>query len=87
MPLIALLGLLSQGTGVFGALVLLSPQENTYCVPVNRASSVLAGVFATLALAWLSGQRAPALSEWVGALLILMAIVVLSVPPLVQRRR
>ncbi len=87
LPFVVLLGLLSQGTGVFGALVLLSPQENTYCVPVNRASSVLAGVVATLALAVLGGQRFPALSEWVGALLILGAIVVLSVPPLLARRR
>src|SRR5690606_14474213 len=34
------IGLLSQGTGIFGALVLLDGRENTFCVPVNRASSV-----------------------------------------------
>jgi len=35
-------GLLSQGTGVFGGLVLLDARANSFCVPVNRASSVLA---------------------------------------------
>jgi hypothetical protein len=78
---------LSQGTGVFGALLLLSPQENSWCVPVNRASSVLAGVLATTALALFAGRPWPAVSEWVGAGFILLAIAALSVPPLLQRRR
>jgi len=87
LPWVVVVGVLSQGTGVFGALVLLSPQENTYCVPVNRASSVLAGVLATLSLAVLWGQRFPATSEWVGAGLILAAILALSIPPLLEKRR
>jgi drug/metabolite transporter (DMT)-like permease len=87
LPWIVLVGVLSQGTGVFGALVLLSPQENTYCVPVNRASSVLAGVLATLSLALVWGQRFPATSEWVGAVLILAAILALSIPPLLEKSR
>lgn len=87
LPWIVLVGVLSQGTGVFGALVLLSPQENTYCVPVNRASSVLAGVLATLSLAVLWGQRFPATSEWIGAVLILAAILALSIPPLLEKSR
>jgi hypothetical protein len=87
LPWVLFIGICSQGTGVFGALVLLSPQENTYCVPVNRASSVLAGVLATVGLAVLLGQRWPAQSEWVGAGLILLAIIALSVPPLVEKAR
>ncbi len=87
LPWAVIIGVCSQGTGVFGALVLLSPQENTYCVPVNRASSVLAGVLATVGLAVFLGQRWPAPSEWVGAGLILLAIVALSVPPLVEKAR
>jgi drug/metabolite transporter (DMT)-like permease len=86
LPLIIFVGLLSQGTGVFGALILLSPQENTYCVPVNRASSILAGIVATSALALLWQRPWPGSSEWVGAALILAAIAVLSVPPLLSRQ-
>lgn len=87
LPYIVVVGLLSQGTGVFGALVLLSPQENTYTVPVNRASSVLAGVLATLGLALFFGQRFPGPTEFIGAGLILAAILALSLPMVFARSR
>ncbi|MEZ4295187.1 MAG: hypothetical protein R3B70_09450 [Polyangiaceae bacterium] len=73
-------GLLSQGTGVFGGLVLLDKQENTFCVPVNRASSVLAGLIASGALTVAAGAAPLPASEIFGASLILLAIAVLSVP-------
>lgn len=76
------IGLLSQGTGVFGALVLLDGRENAFCVPVNRGSSVLAGVVATVTLAALGmGHGAPR-SELAGAVLVLGAIAVLALPSL-----
>lgn len=81
------IGILSQFTGIFGGLILLDKRENTYCVPVNRASSVLAGVVAASALTLFLGQRFPPTSELVGAGLVIAAIVVLSVPPLLEARR
>lgn len=84
---ILLVGLLSQGTGVFGGLILLDKRENTFCVPVNRASSVLAGLVASYAMVLLLGSRAPSSYELAGAALIIAAILVLSIPPLVERRR
>jgi len=80
-----LVGLLSQGTGIFGALILLDRRENTYCVPVNRASSLLAGVVATAALSFVTGQPFVR-AEGVGAVLVVAAVLVLSIPPLVERR-
>ncbi len=77
--LVMLIGLLSQGTGVFGALVLLDGRENAFCVPVNRASSVLAGITASLGL-WLIGLGKPvAVAELTGAALLVVAIVLLAV--------
>lgn len=74
-------GVCSQGTGIFGALVLLDRRENTFCIPVNRASSVLAGVCASLALAaLLPRMHLPATGELVGALLMVAALVVLALP-------
>jgi len=73
------IGVLSQGTGVFGALILLDPRENSFCIPVNRASSILAGVVATATLwLWLDG---PPIStrELLGAALVTAAIAVLAV--------
>lgn len=81
-----LVGLLSQGTGVFGGLILLDKRENTFCVPVNRASSVLAGLLATAALIVFTGAAAMPMSEIVGAGLMIAAIVVLSLPTLLKRR-
>ncbi len=80
-------GLLSQGTGVFGGLILLDHRENAFTVPVNRASSILAGVLATAVLsAWL-GQRGVEGRELLGALLVLAAMLVLSVPLVLKARR
>ncbi len=83
---VVLIGLFSQGTGIFGGLILLGSQENTYCVPVNRASSILAGVIATWTLT-LWGGRSLSGYELVGAGLIFAAIVVLAVPTLMARHQ
>lgn len=73
-------GVLSQGTGIFGGLILLDARENSFCIPVNRASSVLAGVCAA-ALLWIfNGGSAPSVAELTGAALMIAALVVLSVP-------
>lgn len=79
-PWAVLIGVLSQGVGVFGALVLLDKSENSFSVPVNRASSVLAGVVATLGLQLIWSGPSLELSEGLGAALVIAAIVVLSVP-------
>ncbi len=80
--LVLLVGVLSQGTGVFGGLILLDKRENTFCVPVNRASSVLAGVLATVSLAIAFHSAMPGRGEIVGAVLVIAAVVVLSIPTL-----
>jgi hypothetical protein len=81
-----LTGVLSQGTGIFGGLILLDKRENTFCVPVNRASSVLAGIVASYSLMLILGTKAPGMGEMLGALLIVAAIVVLAVPSLLKAR-
>ena len=74
---IAAVGVLSQLTGLFGGLVLLDARETSFCVPVNRGASVLAGVVATASLAVLGAGRWPTLGEVAGGALILLAIFVL----------
>jgi hypothetical protein len=81
-----LIGVLSQGTGIFGALVLLDKSENSFSVPVNRASSLLAGVVATLIM-WSIGQgKALDWREGLGAGLVVAAIGVLSLPGLLKKK-
>ncbi len=76
-----LIGVLSQGTGIFGGLIFLDPRETSFCVPVNRASSVLAVLVASLLLALTLGTPPPSGAEWVGAGLILLALLVLAAAP------
>ena len=78
---VLLVGVLSQSNGVFGGLVLLDRRENSFAVPVNRASSILAGLLATLILWGFFGEKAPGARELIGAGLILAAVVFLSFGP------
>ncbi len=77
---VVLIGLFSQGTGIFGGLILLDRRENTFCVPVNRSSSILAGVAATFVLALWLGAPTASTHQLAGAGLIIVAIVFLTVP-------
>lgn len=81
-----LIGICSQGTGIAGGLVLLNQRENTFCIPVNRASSVLAGVVAALVLGVWTPAAMPGWDELIAASVIVVAIVVLSLGPRWSRR-
>lgn len=86
-PVIVLIGVLSQGTGVFGGLVLLDARDHTFCVPLNRASSVLAGVVAALALGLFGASAMPSRGELIGAGLLLVSVLVLSLGDRIHLRQ
>ena len=73
-----LIGVFSQGTGIFGTLIFLDPRESSFAVPVNRSVSVLAGVVATTILALTLGAAYPSARELVGAGLVVLAVGILS---------
>lgn len=73
-----LVGVLYSGLCVFGTLIYLDRRENTFCVPLNRSSSLLAGVVASYGLALVFGQALPSMSQLAGAGLIVVAILLLS---------
>ncbi len=80
------IGVLSQGTGIFGGLILLDPRENSFCVPVNRASSILAGVLGSYSLFVLLGMKPVGTRDLIGALLVVAAIVSLTLPGVLKTR-
>lgn len=82
-----LIGALSQGTGFFGTLVFLDKNENTYCIPVNRSSSILAGVIAAFLLTLFPNQGAPHTSQLIGAGIIIISILFLTIPPMIQKKK
>lgn len=84
---IILAGIFSQGTGIFGSLIFLDKRENTFCVPVNRSSSILAGVVASYSLMIFLNQHAPRTSQLIGAGIIIGAILFLTIPPAMEKKR
>jgi len=85
-PWIIVIGVCSQFTGIFGGLILLDKRENTYCVPVNRSSSILAGVLASTSLALIFDAPWPSPHKLVGAAMIIGAILFLTIPPMMEKR-
>lgn len=72
---------------VFAAAILLDPHENSYCVPLERSSSLLAGLIAAYVLHWGWGLAMPSSAELTGALLLVAAIVLLAVAPRIDSQR
>lgn len=81
-----LIGLLYEGLFIYGSRIYLHRREFTYCVPVNRGSSLLAGVVAAYALSFAFGAPPPPNSALVGLAIIALALTVLAVAPALERR-
>ena len=87
LPAIAALSLLLFIVSVFAAVILLDPRENTFCVPLERAASIIAGIFAAFLLAWMYGQPAPTGVEVMGVGLMIAAVFLLSIGPRLGRAK
>jgi hypothetical protein len=72
---------------VLSIVILLDARENAYCVPLERAASLVAGVGGAVLLAWFFGGRMPRPAELAGAAILIAAIVLLSVAPRLSARR
>lgn len=72
---------------VLAIIILLDPRENAYCVPLERAASLVAGVGGSLMLAWFWGGKMPRNAELIGAAILIGAIVLLSLAPRFSARR
>ena len=65
---------------IFGTRIYLNHQENTYCIPVNRCASLLAGVTAAFILGLIYGQSFVSTNQLASASILITAICFLSVP-------
>lgn len=72
-------------TGIFATFILLDARENSFCVPLERSASILAGVVGSIWLAQYFGGRMPSNGEFIGAGLMVVAILVLSFGPRFSR--
>jgi hypothetical protein len=82
-----LIGLTLTIVSVFAVIILLDPRENAYCVPLERAASLIAGVGGSVLLAWVWGLRMPRSAELAGAVILIAAIALLSLAPRWARTR
>jgi len=85
LPPIFALSLLLVLISLFSIVILLDARENTYCVPIERSASILAGTAAAYVLAGLSLGKPPTPTEVAGAALLIAAIIILSVGPRMRR--
>jgi drug/metabolite transporter (DMT)-like permease len=70
---------------IISIIILLDARENAYCVPLERAASLVAGVGGSVLLAWFWGLKMPRDAELIGAGILIGAIVLLSVAPRLSR--
>ena len=84
---LALIGATLTIISIFAAIILLDARENSYCVPLERASSLVAGIAAAFLLAWFWGLKAPTVAETIGAGILILAILLLSIAPRIVRRQ
>jgi drug/metabolite transporter (DMT)-like permease len=85
MPLIAI-AVTMTAIAILSIIILLDPRENSYCVPMERAASLLAGIMAALLLAWFWGLPSPRPAELAGAVILIAAVLLLSLAPRLSRR-
>lgn len=78
---IAFCGVMVFLTGIFASFILLDARENSFCVPLERSASILAGVMGSAALAIGFGFEMPSAGEFAGAAMLVLAIVVLTLGP------
>jgi drug/metabolite transporter (DMT)-like permease len=85
MTPLLILSMLLFVISIFSIMILIDQRENTFCVPIERSSSILAGIAAAYVLASMSLGPAPTPAEITGALLLIAAIVLLSTGPRFSR--
>ena len=73
-------------TSILASVILLDRQENSYCVPLERATGLLAGFGAAWVLHWMWQRPAPTPGEMWGAALVLGTIVLLALARPARRR-
>ena len=81
LPYLLVLAVLLFLVSIFAILILLDRRENTFCVPFERSSSVLAGLAATYLLAAWRLSAPPSGAEVAGAALLILAMTLLSIAP------
>lgn len=84
---VALIGITLTMISVVSIIILLAPHENAYCVPLERAASLIAAIGGSVLLALFWNGEMPRTAELIGALILVGAIALLSLAPRLSAQR
>jgi len=79
-----LIGVLYACLYIFGSRIYLNHRENTFCIPINRCASLLAGVTTAIILSFMFDGIFYSTTQLIGAMVLVMAICVLSIPIIIE---
>jgi protein-tyrosine-phosphatase len=82
-----LIGLLYSCLYLFGTGIYLDGRENTFCIPLNRCSTLVSGIVSSYALTFFLGWKTPSLYQVGGALIVFAALGVLLQASLREKGR
>ncbi len=75
-----IIGILYSCLYIFGTRIYLDHRENTFCIPINRCSSLLAGVVASFVLGFIFNESFVSNMQLISAGVLIISILFLSFP-------
>lgn len=79
-----IIGVLYSCLYIFGSRIYLDQRENTFCIPINRCASLLAGVTAAIILSIVFEKQFYSTTQLIGAVVLILAIITLSTPKIIE---
>ena len=78
------IGILYSCLYIFGSRIYLNNRENTFCIPINRCASLLAGVTTSILLSIALGETFYTNTQLIGAIVLIAAMFALSTPRIIE---
>lgn len=79
-----LIGALYSALYIFGSRIYLDQRENTFCIPINRCASLLAGVVGALILSLIFDKSFVSPTQLLGAMILVTAIISLRTADFIE---
>lgn len=81
------IGVFYTGLYIFGTRIYLDKRENTFCIPINRCTSLLSGVAASFTLTYIFGKNMINDTQLISAGIMVVTLLLLGYPALNAWRR
>ncbi len=78
------IGILYSCLYIFGSRIYLNHRENTFCIPINRCASLLAGVTGAVLLSFMFEKQFFTNTQLIGSVILVLAIFCLNTPMVIS---